>query len=80
MTYCQSQAFSPTSFVFANSPDETNLSSLAYATQYIFVVLGLYIIYKMCKLCSKAFSYSNFHIHEAYKFYTLALISTISIQ
>ena len=77
MPYCQSQAFSPVSFVL-DREDEINLVSLAYATQYIFIALGVYIIYKMCKLCSKAFSYSNFHIHENYKFYTLALISTIS--
>lgn len=49
-----------------------------YLSQAMFAILGLYIIFKMCQLCSKAFSYENFHIHEAYKFYTLALISTVS--
>lgn len=81
MRYCLSQAFNPISFVSSSKDDaqeESTLVGLIWTTEILFVLLGLYIIFKMCQLCSKAFSYSNFHIHEAYKFYTLALISTIS--
>jgi hypothetical protein len=39
------------------------------------LLLMIFLLYKMCKLCSSAFSYSNFHIHEAYKFYTITIIS-----
>lgn len=38
-------------------------------------LVGVYLTVRMCKLCSSAFSYSNFHIHETYKFYALAIIS-----
>jgi hypothetical protein len=37
--------------------------------------VAIYLAIRMCKLCSSAFSYSNFHIHEAYKFYALAIIA-----
>lgn len=78
MRYCLSQAFNPISLVASTDSNKSTLVDLIYTTEILFILLGLYIIFKMCQLCSKAFSYSNFHIHEAYKFYTLALISTIS--
>lgn len=51
-----------------------------YVIQVVYGILAIFIIIKMCQLCSKAFSYTNFHIHEAYKFYAVALISTVSMQ
>ncbi len=39
------------------------------------IVLGVYMLFRMCKLCFSAFSYSNFHIHETYKFYAIAIIA-----
>jgi hypothetical protein len=50
---------------------------------YLFVIIGLnsilllYLLFQMFRLCSIAFSYSNFHIHEAYKFYALTMISVV---
>ena len=38
-------------------------------------LVGLYLLVRTCRLCHSAFSYSNFHIHETYKFYTLSLLS-----
>lgn len=38
-------------------------------------LVGLYLLIRMCRLCSSAFSYSNFHIHETYKFYALAMLA-----
>lgn len=38
-------------------------------------ICGLYLTVRMCRLCFSAFSYANFHIHETYKFYAMALIS-----
>lgn len=40
-------------------------------------VVLLYLLYKMFRLCSLAFSYSNFHIHETYKLYALGTINLI---
>lgn len=51
------------------------------ATSILYVILALdllmilYLLYKMCVLCSTAFSYSHFHIHETYKLYALALLA-----
>ena len=46
---------------------------------YVFIALAavfaLYLLYKTVRLCNKAFSYSNFHVHETYKLYILALIN-----
>ena len=46
---------------------------------YVSIILAalviLYLLVRICRLCYQAFSYSNFHIHETYKFYTLALLS-----
>ena len=38
-------------------------------------LVGIYLLVRMCRLCSSAFSYSNFHIHETYKFYALAMLA-----
>jgi hypothetical protein len=35
----------------------------------------LFLLYKMLRLCSIAFSYSNFHVHETYKLYALAIVN-----
>lgn len=35
----------------------------------------LFLVYKMMRLCSTAFSYSNFHVHETYKLYALAIVN-----
>jgi hypothetical protein len=72
--YCVTREFSAASFETTN-PAEL---ALLYSTLGMLVLAGLYIVYKMCLLCKIAYSYSNFYVHEAYKFYTLALISTIS--
>ena len=51
------------------------------ATSIIFIILALdllmivFLLYKMCVLCSTAFSYSHFHIHETCKLYALALFA-----
>ena len=51
------------------------------AEEYLYAVIGLgclvglYMMVRMCRLCSSAFSYTHFHIHEAYKFYALALMA-----
>lgn len=42
------------------------------------VVLLFFFLVKMCKLCSYAFSYSNYHIHETYKLYALSLINIMA--
>lgn len=42
------------------------------------VALLLFFLVKMCKLCSYAFSYSNYHIHETYKLYALSLINILA--
>ena len=39
------------------------------------IAMALYLLYKMCVLCSTAFSYSHFHIHETYKLYALSLLA-----
>lgn len=41
-------------------------------------LLLLFFLVKMCRLCSYAFSYSNYHIHETYKLYTLAMINIMA--
>ncbi len=46
-----------------------------YAVIVMGIVLGVYMLFRMCKLCFSAFSYSNFHIHETYKFYAIAIIA-----
>lgn len=46
-----------------------------YGVIVVGTVLGVYLVFRMCKLCYGAFSYSNFHIHETYKFYALAIIA-----
>lgn len=46
-----------------------------YGVIVVGTILGVYLIFRMCKLCYGAFSYSNFHIHETYKFYALAIIA-----
>lgn len=51
-----------------------------YAINSLYVILCTFIILKMCKLCTKAFSYTNFHIHEAYKLYSLALLTIFRID
>jgi hypothetical protein len=43
------------------------------------IILAIFLLYQMFKLCSKSFSYSNFHIHEAYTFYTMAFLSVTLI-
>jgi hypothetical protein len=40
--------------------------------------LLLFFLVKMCKLCSYAFSYSNYHIHETYKLYALSIINIMA--
>ena len=71
MKYCLSHSF--------GKPFDDDYEWPIWIIEFIYAILAIYIIYKMCQLCSKAFSYTNFHIHEAYKFYALALISTVSI-
>ena len=49
----------------------------------LYVIIGLnilvviFLLVKMCQLCSQAFSFTNFHIHETYKLYTLAMIAIL---
>ena len=59
MKYCLSQGFSPSSF----ETQCTFQNIMLYMNEAIYILLGFYIIWKMCQLCKKAFSYSNFHIH-----------------
>ena len=33
----------------------------------------------MMRLCSTAFSYSNFHVHETYKLYALAIVNIATV-
>jgi hypothetical protein len=40
--------------------------------------LLLFFLVKMCKLCSYAFSYSNYHIHETYKLYALSIMNIMA--
>jgi hypothetical protein len=72
--YCISLEFSAWSYQTRSTLEMV----LLFCTLGMLVVAGLYIIYKMCLLCKIAYSYSHFYVHEAYKFYTLALISTMS--
>jgi hypothetical protein len=73
--YCLSQEYNPSSFeTYDGFQHVITILNLVPS-----MLLGIYIIFKMCLLCKVAYSYSNFYVHEAYKFYTLALISTISI-
>ena len=40
-------------------------------------ILAMFLLIQMCRLCSKVFSYHKFHIHEAYRFYTIAFFSSV---
>jgi hypothetical protein len=44
-----------------------------------FTLLAIFLLVQMCRLCSKVFSYHKFHIHEAYRFYTISLFSAVII-
>ena len=42
-------------------------------------ILLLFFLVKMCKLCSYAFSYSNYHVHETYKLYTISIFNILAV-
>lgn len=49
----------------------------------VYMILGglveVFLLYKMMRLCSIAFSYSNFHVHETYKLYAFAIVNLVVI-
>jgi len=44
-----------------------------------YFLLAMFFLIQMCRLCSKVFSYHKFHIHEAYRFYTIAFFSSVVV-
>jgi hypothetical protein len=43
------------------------------------LLVALYLLVKTMKLCSIAFSYSNFHVHETYRLYVLGIVNLLFI-
>jgi hypothetical protein len=71
-----SQEFTCNQKTFSNTDSIDN-----YLTLTIIILnslLLLFFLVKMCKLCSYAFSYSNYHIHETYKLYALCIINIMA--
>jgi hypothetical protein len=60
------------------SNDESFDEGVFIAVIVLNFVLLLFFLVKMCKLCSYAFSYSNYHIHETYKLYALSIINIMA--
>lgn len=50
-----------------------------YSLIAAYTLLATFLLVQMCRLCSKVFSYHKFHIHEAYRFYTVAFFSTVVV-
>lgn len=60
------------------SNDSTFNEGIAITIIVLNCCLLLFFLVKMCKLCSYAFSYSNYHIHETYKLYALSIINIMA--
>ncbi len=53
--------------------------SALYSLIAAYTILACFLLVQMCRLCSKVFSYHKFHIHEAYRFYTVAFFSVVVV-
>lgn len=65
-----------------NQSSFSNVEGDIQVVSYIIISLNacllLFLLVKMCRLCSYAFSYSNYHIHETYKLYALCIINIMA--